>query len=48
MGLNLHVNVDVRCDIQVDDVWCGSRLSCGYLCPRRFGIGFGILGIQAS
>ncbi len=45
VGLNPRANVDAQYDIPVGDAWCGNLLSCGYLCPRRFGIGLVILGI---
>ncbi len=44
VGLNPRVNVDAQYD-SPDACWCGNLLSCGYLCPRRFGIGLVILGI---
>ncbi len=45
VGLSPRVNVDAQYDIPVGDAWCGNLPSCGYLCPRRFGIGLVILGI---
>ena len=43
--INLHVRVDVQCDIRVDGALCGSRRCFEYLYPRRNGIDLELLGL---
>ena len=47
-GLIRRVKVDVKCDILVGVVLCGSRRCCGSLCPKRCGIVLGLHDLWAS